>query len=205
MCSSPSIWLHKRQGRTLAALAHRAEHPSLFCCRVEPKTYQVTYKRCLRSALKPASFSIALTAWPDAPSLLAVVDSYGCLFMTAVLFKHPAVSSGRDTSAFSYRSTPLRMTIQASREREAKVWRLPKTGNIANMVMQKVMIASPESGQVTVAVKAVRQANDQTFEPNLEGQPKVAPNAAGGHQFRRRLYLLGSLPGCAQGKRCAWT
>ncbi|KAL3157367.1 hypothetical protein ABBQ32_011844 [Trebouxia sp. C0010 RCD-2024] len=39
--------------------------------------------------------------------------------------------------------------------REAKVWQLVKTGNIANLKLDNTIIAPPKPSQVTVAVKAV--------------------------------------------------
>lgn len=41
-------------------------------------------------------------------------------------------------------------------ERQAKVWRLARTGNIANLKLEQDSIAPPRHGQATVAVKAVR-------------------------------------------------
>lgn len=38
---------------------------------------------------------------------------------------------------------------------KAKVWRLARTGNIAELTLQEDAVPSPKAGQATVAVKAV--------------------------------------------------
>lgn len=38
---------------------------------------------------------------------------------------------------------------------KAKVWRLARTGNIAELTLQEDAVPSPKAGQATVAVKAI--------------------------------------------------
>ena len=53
-----------------------------------------------------------------------------------------------------------RMSTTASSDaacRHAKLWKLPKTGNINNLTLVEQTLPAPSAGQVTVAVRAVRR------------------------------------------------
>ena len=54
------------------------------------------------------------------------------------------------------RGTMAPACMHALAEREAKVWRLARTGNIGNLTLHDVAVPSAQSGEVVVAVKAVR-------------------------------------------------
>ena len=79
--------------------------------------------------------------------------------MLSQLSKRPGIAVSRNRAASSCSTAPMpAQGINALQEREATVWQLPKTGNIANLKLQNTVVSPPKPSQVTVAVKAVRFA-----------------------------------------------
>lgn len=85
--------------------------------------------------------------------------------------------------------------------REAKVWQLVKTGNIANLKLHNTIIAPPKPSQVTVAVKAVR-VNVSTLH-FLQRQHIQSLLVAGWHQFCRCVHMPRAVPSRTKESRCA--
>ena len=74
--------------------------------------------------------------------------------MLGQVFKPPATAVSLNRVATSCCSAPMHASLK--QERDAKVWHLSTTGNIANLTVQNTVVPPPKPSQVTVEVKAVR-------------------------------------------------
>lgn len=57
--------------------------------------------------------------------------------------------------------TPF-LAVSSMACRHAKVWKLPKTGNIGNLTLVEQPVPAPSAGAVSIAVKAVRVPSSLT-------------------------------------------
>lgn len=73
--------------------------------------------------------------------------------MLGQFIKPPATAVTLKRVATSCCSEPMHANLK--QEREAKVWHLSTTGNIANLKLQNSVVSPPKPSQVTVEVKAV--------------------------------------------------
>ena len=87
---------------------------------------------------------------------VTVPSTFTVWTMLGQVSKPPAFAVSGNRVATVCRSVPMHANLE--HEREAKVWQLFKTGNIANLKLQTIVVAFPKPTQVTVAVKAVNFA-----------------------------------------------
>ena len=73
--------------------------------------------------------------------------------MQAQVFKLPGSAVSGSRFVTSCRSASMHANLE--QQREAQAWQLYKTGNIANMKLQNIIVPHPKPSEVTVAVKAV--------------------------------------------------
>ena len=73
--------------------------------------------------------------------------------MRGQVFKLPGTAVLGSRFVASCRSAPMHANLE--QQREAQAWQLHKTGNIANMKLQNIVVPYPKPSEVTVAVKAV--------------------------------------------------